>query len=59
MEMFSLSKQQICVNLEKSLITRIDQSRGEVPRSRVVERALVIHMDNRVERTTLEKMGME
>jgi hypothetical protein len=35
-----MSKQQICVNLEKSLIIKIDQTRGDVPRSRVVERAL-------------------
>jgi metal-responsive CopG/Arc/MetJ family transcriptional regulator len=53
-----MSKQQICVNLEKSLIAQIDQSRGDVPRSRVVERALVIHMDNMSKRMTLEKMGM-
>ena len=35
-----MTKRQICVNLEKSLIVEIDQNRGEVPRSRVVERAL-------------------
>ena len=35
-----MTKQQICVNLEKSLIIEIDQTRGEVPRSRVVERVL-------------------
>jgi hypothetical protein len=36
-----MTKRQICVNLEKSLIEEIDQNRGEVPRSRVVERALI------------------
>jgi len=40
MEMFATTKQQICVNLEKSLIERIDRIAGDVPRSRVVERAL-------------------
>jgi len=35
-----MSKQAICINLEKSLIIKIDHLRGEIPRSRVVERAL-------------------
>jgi hypothetical protein len=35
-----MTRKQICVNLEKSLIIKIDQTRGEVPRSRIVERAL-------------------
>lgn len=35
-----MSKKPICVNLEQSLIMKIDHLRGEVPRSRVVERTL-------------------
>jgi len=31
---------RICLNIEKGLIERIDYQRGDVPRSRVVERAL-------------------
>lgn len=52
-------KQKITVSLNEKLVRNIDQSRGDVPRSRVVERALIIHMDNIGERTTLEKMGNE
>jgi len=51
-----MSKQQICVNLDKALIQRIDRNRGDVPRSRVVERALSQAMG---EMGTSEKVGVE
>lgn len=50
-----MRKQQICVNLEKCLVARIDQNRGDVPRSRVIEKILNAQMGN--ERTTEEKDG--
>ena len=49
-----MTKQQICVNLDKSLIARIDLNRGDVPRSRVIERALSIQMGDR---STSENVG--
>jgi hypothetical protein len=35
-----MTKQQICINVEKALLTKIDTGRGDIPRSRVVERCL-------------------
>ena len=36
----NLMRQQICVNIEKALLEKIDTQRGDIPRSRVVERCL-------------------
>ena len=33
-------RQQICVNIEKALLEKIDTQRGDIPRSRVVELCL-------------------
>ena len=33
-------KRQICVNVEMGLLDKIDSSRGDIPRSRIVERIL-------------------
>lgn len=33
-------KQSICINVEKPLLEIIDGQRGDIPRSRMVERAL-------------------
>ena len=35
-----MTKQQICINVEKPLLEKIDGQRGDIPRSRMVERAL-------------------
>ena len=35
-----LLKRQICVNVEMGLLDKIDSSRGDIPRSRIVERIL-------------------
>ncbi len=32
---------RICLNLQKGLVERIDKQRGDIPRSRIVERALM------------------
>lgn len=33
-------KKQVCINIEPDLLEKIDSTRGEVPRCRVVERIL-------------------
>jgi hypothetical protein len=33
-------KQPICVNIERALLEKIDNQRGDIPRSRVVEKCL-------------------
>jgi hypothetical protein len=38
--MTKTTKKPVCVNLSRSLIDKIDQIRGDVSRSRTVERAL-------------------
>jgi len=55
--MSSTTKKPVCVNLPKSLIDKIDQFRGDVSRSKMVERALCLQMG--IEYETSEKVGEE